>query len=110
MARTPHPAVTPGTLPLGEALDHSTALAALMARVQSARERFELLRPALPPALAGAVRPGALDEESFTLLAQSSAAAAKLRQCLPALAALQAQAGLSPLKLRVKVLPRGTPG
>jgi hypothetical protein len=109
MARSPHPAVTPGTLPLGEALDHSTPLAALMARVQAARRRFDLMRPALPAALQAAVRPGPLDDEGFTLLADSSAAAAKLRQCLPTLQALQAEAGLPPLALRVKVLPRTAP-
>jgi hypothetical protein len=68
------------------------------------------MRPALPDALQAAVRPGPLDDEAFTLLADSSAAAAKLRQCLPRLQTLQTEAGLPPLVLRVKVLPRAAAG
>jgi hypothetical protein len=97
----------PGTLALGEALDHSVPLGALLARVRASRERFECLRPLLPAPLVAAVRPGPLDDQGWTLLADGNAVAAKLRQCLPTLRAALQAAGLEVAELRVKVQPRG---
>jgi protein gp37 len=110
MTRSSHPPsaraqVSCGT-PLGEALDHSIPLALLMQRVQAARQRLATLRPLLPDALAGTVRAGPLDDLHWTLLADSSATAAKLRQMLPQLDSALVAAGFAPLALRVKVLPR----
>lgn len=106
MTAPTRPAAVPGALPLGTALDHNAAWASLMARVQASRQRFAVMHSSLPTGLQAAVRPGPLDDAGFTLLADSSAAAAKLRQCLPALDQAAAAAGLPPLTLRVKVLPR----
>jgi hypothetical protein len=97
---------TPGTLPLGEALDHSIPLAQLMARVQAAQQRFAALRALLPAELLGAVRPGPLDDVSWVLLTDGSAAAAKLRQSLPRLETALAEAGWPAVALKVKVQPR----
>lgn len=102
MSPSAHPAAD-RTLPLAEALAHSSPLAALLARVHESDRRFAVARTALPAALAAVVRPGPLDDETWTLLAPSGAAAAKLRQCLPQLArALDAQ-GMPQRALRVKV-------
>jgi len=95
-----------GTLALGEALDHSVELGQLMARLQASRQRFESIRSLLPTELQGAVRPGPLDEAGWSLLADGSAAAAKLRQMLPRLQARLLQAGLDQPPVRVKVQPR----
>lgn len=96
----------PGTLPLGQALDHNTTLATLLARVQAGRDRYDALRSLLPPELLDAVRPGPLLDDGWTLLADGPTAAAKLRQWLPRLADHLRASGFPEAPLRVKVLPR----
>jgi len=97
-------------MPLRQALDHSTPLAELMARVQASKARWAAVGPALPEALRAVVRPGPLDDKGWTLLAEGSAAAAKLRQCLPGLQAVLQRDGSAPLPLRVKVQPQAGAG
>lgn len=99
------PPLAPGTWPLSAALDQSAPLAQLLQRLQESRARFDALRDSLPEALRGAVRPGPLDDSSWTLVVSGGAAAAKLRQLLPALLAAQQAAGFTPLALRVRVQP-----
>lgn len=93
-------------MPLQRALDDSAPLAVLLARVHEARARLQTLQGLLGPALSGAVRAGPLDDLQWVLLADSSAAAAKLRQMLPTLAQALSDAGHAPRELKVKVLPR----
>ncbi len=109
MSSGPKPHAHKGTLALGEALDHSTELGLLMARLQASRQRFETIRNLLSAELQGAVRAGPLDDSAWTLLADSSAAAAKLRQLLPRLQAQLKQAALDHPPVRVKVQPRAAP-
>lgn len=93
----------PLSLPMADALAGSAPLASLLERVRESEARLALVRDALPPGLAGQLRAGPLDEDGWTLLAASGAAAAKLRQCLPRLQeALRAQ-GRPELSIRVKV-------
>jgi hypothetical protein len=92
--------------PVQRALDDSEPLAVLLARVQASRARLDAVQGVLGPALAGAVRAGPLDDTHWVLLADSSAAAAELRQMLPTLAQALADAGHAPRELKVKVLPR----
>jgi len=49
------------------------------------------------------VKPGVLDEEGWNLLVPNTAVAAKLRQSLPTLEQLLAEAGWPATVLRVKV-------
>ncbi len=94
------------TVPLGAALGRSEPLGRLMQRLRASNECFEALRPLLPPALLGQMRPGPLDDEGWSVLVANGAAAAKLRQMLPVLEkALLAQRGQA-TPIRVKVLPR----
>ena len=95
------------TLPLADALARSEPLGALLRRLQDSQARWAAARDALPPPLAARVRPGTLDDESWTLLAPSGAAAAKLRQCLPQVQAALDARGLPPRALRVKVRTGG---
>jgi hypothetical protein len=103
------PALQPaGTLALRDALDGSEPLARLMQRLAEARRRFDVVAGVLPPGLLAAVRPGPLDDDgSWSLLADHNAAAAKLRQCLPALEAALQGARCPVAKLSVRVQPRG---
>ncbi len=95
---------SPATLPVGAALDRSETLAGLLRRVHESNARYEAARAALPAGLAAAVRPGPLDDSGWTLLVPSGAAAAKLRQCLPAVASSLAASGWEERSIRVKVL------
>lgn len=95
------------TLPLADALARSEPLGALLRRLQDSQTRWAAARDALPPPLAALVRPGTLDDENWTLLAPSGAAAAKLRQCLPQVQAALDARGLPPRALRVKVRTGG---
>lgn len=95
---------SPATLPVGDALERSDSLSGLMRRVHDSNARYAAVRSCLPAGLAAQVRPGPLDDSTWTLLVPSGAAAAKLRQCLPALAASLQAAGWSEVSIRVKVL------
>lgn len=91
------------SLPMAEALAQSTPLAALLERVRASEAWLELVRGELPPGLSGQVRAGPLDDEGWTLLVSSGAAAAKLKQCLPRLQQALAAQGRAGLTIRVKV-------
>jgi hypothetical protein len=86
------PTQQPFTRPITEALDASHMLGRLMERLRESEARFATIRPALPPA-----------EEGWNLLVPNTAVAAKLRQSLPTLEQLLAEAGWPATVLRVKV-------
>ena len=94
---------SPGTWALGAALDQSQALARLLQRLQESQARFTAIRESLPEQLRGAVRPGPLDETGWSLLAQSGAAASKLRQLVPELEAALLNQGWQATPIRIKV-------
>jgi hypothetical protein len=95
---------SPATLPVGDALDRSESLSGLLRRVHESNARYAAVRPRLPAGLAAMIRPGPLDDTSWTLLVPSGAAAAKLRQCLPAVVDSLRSSGWSEVDIRVKVL------
>jgi hypothetical protein len=90
---------------LSGALAGNETLGALLQRVQASRERLAAVAPLLPPGLAAEVRAGPLDDASWTLLVGHAAAAAKLRQLLPALHGALSERGLAPLEIKVRVQP-----
>ena len=97
-------AVMPGSaLPLLRAIEGNAALARLSKRLQQSQARLTAVEPALPSALRAQVRAGPCDEQQWVLLAVSAAAAAKLRQCLPALQERLAEAGWPAVEIRVRV-------
>ena len=99
--RRPQP--PPRSVPLSQALQASAPLAGLMDRVHQSRKRLAAVEDLLPPALRSSVRAGPLDDASWVLLVDNSAAAAKLRQMLPSLVARLLQAGWSGPELKVKI-------
>lgn len=110
MSAKPHqhataPAAQPGR-DLRQALQGNESLAGLMARVQASRDRLALVLPLLPPELAPLLRAGPLDEKAWLLLADNSAAAAKLRQCLPLLQQALEERGWGSPPAKVRVQPR----
>lgn len=90
-------------LTLASALDGSEPLSRLLARVRESQARLAALAPLLPAALQ--VRAGPLDDSGWTLLVGHSAAAAKLRQSVPALVQALADAGYATPAIRIKVVP-----
>ena len=115
-APTPPTALTapaPGARPrvaasLGQALTESEPLSSLLARLAQSQARWQVVAAGLAPELAAAARPGPLDDQAWTILADHASAAAKLRQHLPDIAAaLQAHGWLAP-PVRIKVRPRGS--
>ena len=85
-------------------------MARLAQLARESRERLEAVQFLIPSALRSAVKAGPIDGTSWCLLVDNSAAAAKLRQVLPALAAELCSRGTQVTAIRVKVqqgLPQG---
>jgi hypothetical protein len=91
---------------LARALEHHQPLVGLLQRVQQSRERLAAVNALLPAGLQGEVRAGPLDDAAWVLLVSNAAAAAKLRQLLPAVTSALQQAGWAAVEVKVKVLPR----
>jgi Dna[CI] antecedent, DciA len=88
------------------ALGRSEPLTGLLQRMQASKARLEALVPLFPPGLADGVRAGPLDDGAWILLVSHAAAAAKLRQMLPALEAALRDHGWPGPPIKIKVLPR----
>lgn len=91
---------------LADALQHSDALAGLLQRVRESQLRLATVEGLLPEGLRGGVRAGPLDDTAWVLLVSHAAAAAKLRQLLPALEAALRERGHSGPPIKIKVQPR----
>lgn len=94
------------TLSLASALEHSEPLSLLLRRLHDARSRFAAIRGELPEPLRDDVRPGPVDADVWTLLAEHNAAAAKLRQLVPTLQLRLQAAGWQGTSIKVRVQPR----
>lgn len=97
---------TPGTMALGTALDQSSSLSSLLQRVRTSRRYHDAIAHLLPPGLDTEVRPGPLDDQTWSLLVSSGSAAAKLRQVLPQLLEAVQASGWQGTSIKVKVQPR----
>ena len=91
------------SVPMADALAGHEGLGSLLQRIQASDGRMVDARAVLPAGLAAHVTAGPLDENGWTLLARSGAAAAKLRQCLPAIQQRLTQQGWPEVPIRVKV-------
>jgi hypothetical protein len=94
-------------LPIASALLKHEGLARLGLLMRESNRRMELIKPCLPGALTRFVHAGPVDDEGWTLLAANAAVAAKLRHLQPRLQELLEEAGLQPVKVRVKVQQQG---
>jgi hypothetical protein len=104
--RHPIPPVTtpkPAAIRLQDAVEHAPALARLARMAAESARRLQIVQPALPAGLRELVRAGALDETGWCLLVPHNAAAAKLRQLMPALLRHLQDAGQPVSAIRVKV-------
>jgi hypothetical protein len=90
-------------VPLQEAAQGSPTLARLAQLARESGERLKAVEQLIPPTLRGAVRPGPIDGTTWCLLVDSNAAAAKLRQILPALQSQLSSRGVEVTAIRLRV-------
>lgn len=98
---SPHRRLHPVTLQ--QAADESPTLARLAQLARESGEQLRAVESLIPPALRSAIRPGPIDGASWCLLVEGNAAAAKLRQVLPALLGRLRDRGSQITAIRLKV-------
>lgn len=97
MTRRLHPVT------LEQAAQDSPTLARLAQLARDSGERLKAVEYLIPAPLRSAVRPGPIDGPAWCLLVEGNAAAAKLRQVLPALQAHLCGRGWEVTSIRIKV-------
>lgn len=90
-------------IPLQQASQESPTLARLTALTRDSSARLKAIEGLIPPLLRPAVQAGPIEGGSWCLLVKSNAAAAKLRQLLPAFAAHLRVKGWDVTEIRLKV-------
>jgi hypothetical protein len=104
-SRTPKATVlTRGQARTVEQIVHTAPnLSALAQIAQQGQARLKAIQSLLPGSLRQAVQSGGVEEGSWCLLVPHNAAAAKLRQLLPALAAHLRSKGFNTHEIKIKV-------
>ena len=93
---------------LHQATLESPSLARLSELVQDSSARLQAILPLVPAGLRNSIQAGPVDETSWCLLLNNTAAAAKLRQLLPSLEAHLRSKGWEINSIRLKVqIPQG---
>jgi len=88
---------------LQEAVQRAPTLVSLGQIATASSACLETVRPLLPPELLPLVRPAGLEQASWCVLAPHNAAAAKLRQLIPAMLERLQAAGHPVRAIRIKV-------
>jgi len=86
-----------------QAAEGSPTLARLAELARESSERLKAVEPLIPVALRPAVQAGPIDGPAWCLLVSNNAAAAKLRQVLPALLSRLCDRGWQVTSIRLKV-------
>jgi len=86
-----------------KACEEAPQLAKLAQLARESRERLEAVEFLIPSPLRSAVKAGPIDGAAWCLLVDNNAAAAKLRQVLPALTAELQRRGAQVNSIRLKV-------
>ncbi|EER61356.1 conserved hypothetical protein [Acidovorax delafieldii 2AN] len=88
---------------LQQASEDSPTLARLTALTRESTQRLQAIEMLIPVALRSTVQAGPIDGTTWCLLVKSNAAAAKLRQLLPALQAHLRSRGWEVNAIRLKI-------
>ena len=88
---------------LQQASEESPTLAKLAALTRDSSERLKAIEMLIPASLRPALQAGPIDGDCWCLLVKSNAAAAKIRQLLPALQAHLRSRGWEVNAIRLKV-------
>lgn len=86
-----------------QASQEAPMLAKLAALTRDSSERLRAIEGLIPTALRAAIQAGPIDGDNWCLLVKNNAAAAKLRQLLPALEAHLRSHGWNVSTIRLKV-------
>jgi hypothetical protein len=89
-----------------QAAEESPTLASLAARARDANERLAAIEDLIPVELRPNVKAGPAEDDAWRLLVTSNAAAAKLRQLIPAFLSRLKTRGWDVATLRIKVQMR----
>ena len=89
-----------------QAAQESPTLSQLTVLMRESSQRLKALHVLIPPALRTAIQAGPIEGSDWCLLVSSNAAAAKLRQMVPALLAHLRSRGHEVQTIRLKVLSR----
>src|SRR5512133_3371034 len=100
---TPSPNRRLHPVTLQQAAEDSPTLARLAQLARESGERLEAVQSLIPAPLRTAVKPGPIDGPAWCLLVNSNAAAAKLRQVIPALLNRLCDRGWQVTSIRLKV-------
>ena len=103
-------AAPPPARSLSEALQAAPTVAGVLAGHRDAQVCYALIEPLLPSGLASQLRPGPLQDGTWTIFAAGNASAAKVRQLLPRLAERLQAARSDVQAVKVKIVPRQEPG
>ena len=87
-----------------QAVENSPTLARLAELVRESSARLATIESLIPETLRGAVKAGPIDGESWCLLVNGNAAAAKLRQLMPLIQARLLGRGWKITSIRLKIL------
>ena len=90
-------------VPVLEACEGAPTLARLAHLVRDSGERLRAIEDSIPTALRASIRPGPVEGTTWCLLVDNNAAAAKLRQVVPALTAELQRRGAQVNSIRLKV-------
>ena len=88
---------------LQQASQEAPVLARLVALTRDSSERLRAVQALIPMGLHAAIQAGPIEGDSWCLLVKNNAAAAKLRQLVPALAAHLRTKGWNVTTIRLKV-------
>jgi hypothetical protein len=88
---------------LQQAAEESPTLARLAQLARESGERLKSVEFLIPPPLRAAVKPGPIEGSEWCLLVDNNAAAAKLRQVLPALQSELSRRGCEVTSIRLKL-------
>lgn len=91
------------SLTIVQALEQAPGLQQLRVQLAQSSACLKAVQPLLPPGLRQSVQAGPIDEQSWCLLVSHQAAAAKIRQLLPALVQALQQAQLPVHHIRIRV-------
>jgi hypothetical protein len=88
---------------LQQAAEESPTLAKLAQLARESRERLQAVEQLIPATLRSAIKAGPIEGTTWCLLVDSNAAAAKVRQVIPALQAHLCDRGWEVTSIRLKV-------
>ena len=99
--RTP---ARPTTFTAEQAIENSPSLGQLTDLIRESSARLKAIESLIPPALRASVKAGPIEADSWCLLVDGSAAAAKIRQLVPAIQQLLLGKGWKVNSIRLKIL------